>query len=87
MEGRRRASALACGAGGVAAEEYGREQGMGIKSALILNYSRDKNSSLKRSSSPWASPSSLVQFFLKARELVCLKQQRWLSPLQLFTFI
>jgi len=27
----------------------GREQGMGIKSALILNYSRDKNSGPRRS--------------------------------------
>lgn len=39
------------------------EQGMGIKSALILNYSRDKNSCPKRSVGDYGSPSSLVQTF------------------------
>lgn len=35
--------------GWAAMEGDGREQGMGIKSALILNYSRDKNPGPKRS--------------------------------------
>lgn len=39
------------------------EQGIGIKSALILNYSRDKNSCPKRSVGDYGSPSSLVQTF------------------------
>lgn len=39
------------------------EQGMGIKSALILNYSRDKNSCPKRSVDVYGSPSSLGQTF------------------------
>lgn len=49
--------------GRVAVEGDGREQGMGIKSALILNYSRDKNPGPKRSASDLASPSSLVPTF------------------------
>lgn len=46
-----------------AVEDDGREQGMGIKSALILNYSRDKNLSPKRSAGDSASSSSLVWTF------------------------
>lgn len=44
-------------------EGNGREQGMGIKSALILNYSRDKNPRPKRSAGDSASPSFLVRTF------------------------
>lgn len=49
--------------GGGDVEGDGREQGMRIKSALILNYSRDKNPGLKRSAGNSASPSSLVKTF------------------------
>lgn len=41
----------------------GREQGMGIKSALILNYSRDKNPRPRRSVGDSATPSSLLRTF------------------------
>lgn len=47
----------------MAVEGDGREQGMGIKSALILNYSRDKNPGPKRSAGDSASRSSLVRTF------------------------
>lgn len=51
--------------GRVAVEGDAREQGMGIKSALILNYSRDKNPGPKRSADDSASPSFSASDFLK----------------------
>lgn len=41
----------------------GSEQGMGIKSVLILNYSRDKNPAPQRSRDNSTTPSSLVGTF------------------------
>lgn len=49
-------------------EGDGREQGMGIKSALILNYSRDKNPRPKRSAGGLCQSVISSSDFLKARE-------------------
>lgn len=62
------------------------EQGMGIKCAPILNYSRDKNSCPERSVGDYGSPSSMVQTGPGLRGC-CLKQQCQPPPLQLFRLI
>ena len=54
----------------MAAEGDGREQGRGIKRALILNYSRDKNPGPKRSTGGGGLSQSVISGsdFLKAGE-------------------
>lgn len=56
--------------GGAAGEGHGREQGMGIKSVLILNYSRDKNPGPQEICRPLDQPAISGSDFLKAREWV-----------------
>lgn len=69
--------------GWVAVDWDGREQGMGIKSALILNYSREKNPDPKRSAGNSASPSSLHEF-LEGWEWGVWNNSAGLLRLQLF---